>query len=246
MLLKDFLLDDSGMVTTDWAMLTASSMAVAFTLMHQASGGVENLGNDIADELAGIQISNRFSEQFSNSEFTNGERGDWQGGVIQNYDGFGDVLAIGAEASEAQLELDVGDEYDYAVVEFDMIVGDSWDTVINGSHEAAEAVITINGEAVVVSTHNHLDSSGPTVTTFTDDYGNSTTVEFAQATTQTGAWHTSGNNVDYTYSVRVVTTNSSDGIVLGASTNLDQNTNDEFFALDNVSVRGSNTIDPNA
>lgn len=246
MVLKDFLLDESGAVATDWAMLAASTVATAFTVVHDTGRGIGNLGNDLADELAGIEISTRFGEDLYSFQFTGGQRGGWQGGVLRDYGGFDEVLALGADAPEAQLEIDVPGEYEYAVLEFDMTFGDSWDTVIDGRHQAAEAVITVNGEEVVVGTFDYRDEGGPTVTTFTDGYGNSTTVELTSATQGTGAWHTGGSSVDYTYSVRVVTDNPTGNVVVGASTDLDQNTGDEFFAIDNMSVRGTNTIDPNA
>ncbi len=49
---KNFILAEDGAVTVDWVVLTAALVGLGLAVMAVVSGGVENLSNDIAQELA--------------------------------------------------------------------------------------------------------------------------------------------------------------------------------------------------
>lgn len=71
-----FLRDESGAVTVDWVVLTAAIVGLGLAVMAVVSGGVENLSNDTARQLALIEVGQ--------SPFTN----------MDNYDLGGFVHAI--------------------------------------------------------------------------------------------------------------------------------------------------------
>ena len=67
-LIKNFAKSESGAVTVDWVVLTAALVGLGLAVMAVVSGGVENLSNDIAQELANAQPNaNPFT---GNSAFT--------------------------------------------------------------------------------------------------------------------------------------------------------------------------------
>lgn len=51
MIFKNFLADESGAITVDWVVLTASVAALGLAAVLGLSGGAVNLGGDISTEL---------------------------------------------------------------------------------------------------------------------------------------------------------------------------------------------------
>ena len=51
MMFKDFLADESGAITVDWVVLTASVAALGLAAVMGLSGGAVSLGGDISTEL---------------------------------------------------------------------------------------------------------------------------------------------------------------------------------------------------
>ena len=56
--LKNFILAEDGAVTVDWVVLPAALVGLGLAVLAVVSGGVENLSEDIASELAGIDPVN--------------------------------------------------------------------------------------------------------------------------------------------------------------------------------------------
>ena len=52
--MQNFVNDETGAVTVDWVVLTAALVGLGLAVMAVTSGGVENLSNDTAMELASI------------------------------------------------------------------------------------------------------------------------------------------------------------------------------------------------
>ncbi|WGH78952.1 hypothetical protein [Jannaschia ovalis] len=194
------------------------------------SAGVQNTSEDIEDALTGIDVTSAFERLVASNDFTNGERGDWIGGVITEIEGFGEILALSGRSDMASLPIDVGTQHDYATVEFDMIMGDSWDN--------ETGTISIAGQDVVVGTHSWREGE-PDVRVIEGD--NDTSVTLTRTSVGSGSFRTGGSSADYTYRVKVVAANDGRELTLGASTTLNSPTHDEFFGIDNVEVRGTNT-----
>ncbi|MCR9069963.1 MAG: hypothetical protein NXH79_14075 [Rhodobacteraceae bacterium] len=57
-----FLTSESGAITVDWTVLTASLAGLGLAVGSVVSGGVQNLSNDIADFLSGVEMSDRFRD----------------------------------------------------------------------------------------------------------------------------------------------------------------------------------------
>jgi hypothetical protein len=225
--MRDFLAAESGAVTADFTVLTAGVVGLGLAVMGAITPGISGLSTTIADLLRGVDVRTGFGEVFARNDFSDG-RGAWVGGEVREIEGFGKLLALSATSRSASLDMDVGD-WDYAVAEFDMVVGDSWDDE-NGT-------ITIAGQDIVTANYNWQGADDePTITIHDSD--SDTTVELTRTTHQSGAnrWRSGG---DHVYAVRVTTANDGRNLNLTASTDLSSGSNDEFFGIDNVVVRGS-------
>ncbi|GIT90503.1 hypothetical protein JANAI62_00150 [Jannaschia pagri] len=223
-----FLKDETGAVTVDWVVLTAAGVGLGLAVMGLVQTGAASQSDDVDETLRGIGIMTSFTKIYSTNDFSDG-RGDWSGGELINFEGFGDILALSGSSPTADLPLEVESQYSYAVVEFDMVFGDSWD--------GEQATISLNGQELAMGEFN-WQSGEPTITTY--DTETDTQITLTRSSTDTGSgrgrWQSQN---DYTYSVQVVAANDGSALQLGASTTLNSGTNDEFFGIDNVQVSGA-------
>ncbi|MFO6463038.1 hypothetical protein ACK8OR_01485 [Jannaschia sp. KMU-145] len=228
--MPNFISEESGAVTVDWTVLTAGLVGLGLAVAGVASTGVQSTSNDIDETLRGVSIISAFSGVISNIDFTGGDRGGWTAGEVVDIAGFGEILVIPRGGETAYLPIDVRDSDAYAVVEFDMIFGDSWDS--------ETGTISIAGEEVVVGTHSWREGE-PDVKVI--EGANDTTVTLTRSSRGSGTFRTGGSSEDYTYRVQVVAANDGRDLALGASTTLNSGYQDEFFGIDNVTVSGSNS-----
>lgn len=228
--MTEFFTQEDGAVTVDWVVMTAALVGLGLATMAVVDTGVESQSNDIKDTLTGIRIVTAFDTIFSSNDFSDG-RGDWTGGELMTVTGFGEILALSGSADVAELPIDIGNQHAYAVVEFDMIIADSWDN--------EQGSISINGEDVVIGTHAWRNDA-PDIQTFSGS--GDTSVTLTRTSTGTGGNWRPGQD-DFTYSVRVVAANDGSELTLGAATTLGSGASDEFFGIDNVEVSGANSID---
>ena len=67
--MQNFVYDESGAVTVDWVVLTAAIVGLGLAVLAVTSGGVENLSEDTATELASIDPGASTFASLSNSPF---------------------------------------------------------------------------------------------------------------------------------------------------------------------------------
>ena len=53
-MVRHFLADETGAITTDWVVLAAMLIGLAIATVSTVSGGVENLSIEIAEDFAAI------------------------------------------------------------------------------------------------------------------------------------------------------------------------------------------------
>lgn len=230
--MKRFIHDEAGAVSVDWTVLTSALVGLGMAATGVVTQGISATSTATANELSGFSFFSPFGELLFSGDFTGGDRGPWQGGSIVSISGFGEILALSGAASEAQAIFSVDEGFDTSVIEFDMIIGDSWD------HETGE--ISVNGDTVLLSEFAWRDNE-PTITTI--NTANDTTVTLVDVSDSSGNssanWATRRSSNDYVYAVQITTANDGAGeVVLGASTTLNSNHRDEFFGIDNVEVTG--------
>lgn len=75
MTFKDFLQSENGAVTVDWVVLTAALVGLGLAAMSVTSGGVEDLSNDMAVELASLDTGSLY-DWGSGAGLASGQWGD--------------------------------------------------------------------------------------------------------------------------------------------------------------------------
>lgn len=61
-MIKTFSNDESGAVTVDWVVLTAAIVGLGIAVIYSVSGGVNNLGSQIATSLGTVEIGGGVQE----------------------------------------------------------------------------------------------------------------------------------------------------------------------------------------
>ncbi len=222
-----FLHEEDGATTVDWVVVTAGVTGLCFATVALVSGGIEDLASDIDGTMVDYEITGDFAQfaamQLMAQDFAGGLAGDWTGGIATDMGGvLGEMLVIGPGAL-AEMEINVPSAANQAVFTFDLIGGDSLDS--------ETATVMINGQAVTVATGTHggvsfvnSDIEGITV---------ETTVQTQNA--QLGGSSNPGWQESVT-SVSITVDNPDSTMTLGVSSTANQPIDDEFFAIDNLSV----------
>lgn len=230
-MLKEFILSESGAVTTDYVVLTSGVVGVGISVLNSTSAGVENLADDIDAALRGDIVHSSFARQSYFDDFETGA-GFWFGGVWDESDAaYGGLLgpyggSDGAEVVTRTYDLMSG--YDHAVIEFDLHALDSWDN--------EQFILFVDGNPI--SSHRFAwQSDGVTGSWTTSDGNYSVTIE------PSGDRANIGYNpdwVDQSFNVRVEVTDPGPSMTVGFGSTLNQDVYDESWAVDNVAVTSTN------
>jgi hypothetical protein len=92
--LKDFASSETGAVTVDWVVLTASIVGLGLATTTVVSGGMENLSGDIQASLASMQVG----PESSDDAWEAGALLSWDQGF---YDGMVDTWAQGGDVGNS-------------------------------------------------------------------------------------------------------------------------------------------------
>ena len=218
--LSRFLRDECGAVTVDWVVLTGAIVGLGLATTAVVSGGVESLSQETAEELAGTSISTRFASVVSlfSGDFSDGA-GGFVGGTVINASGFGSVLQIGQNET-VELSLDMPPGTTSATIGFDLIAVDDFD--------GDTATIFVNGQAVSV----YSDDDGNI--TVSDNGVSGVSVSVNQQ--YTNANNGGGSEADSRATYSITVDNPGSSVTLGVASNQSAGVDNEFFALDDVSV----------
>ncbi|MEM6609915.1 MAG: hypothetical protein AAF689_15215 [Pseudomonadota bacterium] len=213
--------EERGAVTVDWVVLSGALVGLCLAVMAVVSNGVESLSNDTSDELSGIDIQTRFAALTSlfDGDFSNGA-GGFTGGVLATVAGFGEILQIEPDEM-AEITLDVPSGATSATIDFDLIGGDDLDA-------DDVATVWINGSPVSFYTDDEgsisiTDGGVPGVTVSVDQ----------QYTSSNGGGGAQGDS-RASYSITV--DNPGTSLTFGVSSDASADFDNEYFALDDVSI----------
>lgn len=219
-----FLCNESGAVTVDWVVLTGAIVGLGLATTVVVSAGVENVSEDTAEEMAGVEITNRFAGidnlELAGLDFSDGD-GGWTGGQVFDMGALGDLLAFGPGES-GEFSVDVPYNAQTATLTFDLIGGDSTDN--------EPAIITINGQQVLVGRGN---LGGPMSISTSSVDGISVQTSYVSSGSQLGG------NDNWNDSVTTVTITVDDPggqLTMGVSSGTDQSINDEYYGIDNMTI----------
>ncbi len=214
-----FIRDETGAISVDWVVMSASIVGVAIGVVAVASGGIENLAGDIQAEMSGFEIQTSFGmpSGLLSNDFSDG-MGGFVGGALANLVGFGEVLQLGpGEMTQAAFAVPEGATT--ATLTFDLLGIDdlSGDT----------ASIMINGQEVALYADNHGN-----ITT-TDLSGSGVTVEVSQLYNNDPMGAGShGHDSRATYTITV--DNPGETVTFGVASGTGQPISEEFYAIDDV------------
>ncbi len=226
-MLSHFLSDESGAVTVDWTVMTASIVGLGIATYGVVSGGIQNLSGDVDTHLSQDLISTSFFDTISvlAMDFTGGDAGDWQGGtVMAPIAALGEMLVLGPQESTS-LSMDIPDGATSATISFDLIGGDSWD----------DEVATISSDSDVVATAVGNWRAGTMTFTVPDVDGIEVSTTVISSGTDLGGHPYTGFK-DTVTRVSITVDNPGDTLDLGVLSGTGSGIYDEFLGIDNVSV----------
>ncbi len=226
-MISRFLTDESGAVTVDWTVMTASIVGLGIATYGVVSGGIQNLSGDVDTHLSQDLINTNFFEAITvlAMDFSGGNAGNWQGGtVMAPITALGEMLVLGPNES-ASLSLDIPDGATSATLSFDLVGGDSWDNEI----------ATVSSDGQVVATGKGVWTTGSMTFTIPDVDGVSVTTDTISSGTNLGG---SGQTLykDSVTRVSITVDDPGETLNLGVHSGTNQAVYDEFLGIDNVNV----------
>lgn len=219
--------DESGAVTVDWVVMTGGVVGLGLATMAVVSGGVENLSGDIARQLSsdGWNLFDNGLQNVASFDFTGGDAEGWLGGTVMDMGGsLGELLVLGP-GETTSFWVDVAEGTDQAIMQFDLIAGDSIDS--SEAYGYDTATIMLNGTPVAFAMAEDHEAM-----TFEIPQIDGTTVE----ATVTVEEQDLGGNPSWTDSAATVTVTvdqPTEPIQFAVDSDSNQSINDEFWGLDN-------------
>jgi Flp pilus assembly pilin Flp len=222
----EFWTDESGAVTVDMTVLAAGVVGLGIATMSVVTVGVEDLSGDINTELT----SNSWN-MFGNGrltlgsfDFSGGDAVGWLGGTVRDMGGeLGELLVLGPGESTGFL-VDVQEGVSEAVMQFDLVAGDSLDNSAQWGTDTA--VVMLNGTPVAIAL-----ASGNSMT-FEIPQLDGTTVE-ATVEVEERALGGNGGWNDSVAGVTITVDQPTSAIQFELQSNANQGVGDEFWGLDN-------------
>ena len=263
-----FLDDESGAVTVDWTVLTAAIVGLGISAAAAVRTGTTNLGQDVESSLSGASVADlswAFARDLVSQNFADGNFEGWSVARHQVFGAWGDMLGpFGTDTLNNPLTYDVSlpDGMTDALVQFDLIIGDSWDGVATATSQqngwtsalGDSLRLMVDGEVVTtqafVFTQNHPGGGyqdgmwGPQSGTLQvgDATFNLTMTPKDLPTANVGGagW------TDQRWSVQLEAVNAPDNFQLGFSATVNQSNvqndsttvHDETFGIQNFTVKG--------
>lgn len=248
-----FLRAESGAITVDWTVMTAAAVGLGLTSTAAVRSGVVSLGSDINTSLSGASVASMGrlggigSTVLASFGFTSGVPGSF------SYDrttevggGYGTILGPFSGSETRSNPLTYNAEFPpgtgTGIMEFDLMVLDSWDGSNNQwtSADGDAIVIQINGQEVAVE--SFMFAGHPASSSFPDRTADrSTTVEIGGSTynismSQEYEGQLSGTSgwSDQVWRVTVEADNPPPTMQVGLSSGVNQGVSDESFGVDNV------------
>jgi len=221
--LEQFCNDDSGAVAVDWVVLSGGVVGLGLATMSVVSGGIEDLSNDIAAALTGMDVGglyNNAAQAMTTFDFTGGAAAGWAGGQVMDMGGqIGELLVVAANQT-ASFVVRVPPGATQALMNFDLVAGDSLD--------GESATISLNGTEIAIATRSWRE--GPM--RFEIPQLDGTTVE-AIVTVDSSRIGGAGRWTDSIANVTVAVNQPTDDITFSMHSSADQSVGDEYWGLDN-------------
>lgn len=253
-MLQRFLTEETGAVTVDWTVLAAAVVGMGLTSVAAVRTGVVDLGDGIGASLSGASVASlnwAFSSEVVRQSFADGDFSGWNLARAGNFGAWGPMLGpfgYDTMANPLTYEVALTDGNSNALIEFDMIISDTWDGVAGPDNPwtyAGGDTMTLMIDGVAISVEPFVFRDGHPGTTPELFQPRSSSIEVNGATynvsmTMTDAPANVGGqgSPDQRWRVQIEATNAPQNFELGFSSTLDQHSvNDEAFGLQDFSIR---------
>ena len=167
--LKGFLRSESGAVTVDWVVVTAAVVGLGLSSAAAVRMGTSALGEDVNASLSNASVSPLrwlSSIQTVSQSFADGNFSGWNANYTSSYGEWG--MALGPFGSETRnnpvtFDVSLGDGASNALVEFDLIIGDSWDGLGGPNNNVAppegdRVLFQVNGQNISAEAFVHAQN----------------------------------------------------------------------------------------
>lgn len=255
-MIRAFFAETSGAITVDWTVLAAAVVGLGVSSVAAVRTGTGALGDDIETSLSSASVANlnwAFAGDLVRQTFDNGDFSGWSVARAGTFGPWGATLGpFGFDTMSNPLTFDVNltGANTNALIEFDMIIADTWDGVAGPSNPWTYAggdtmTLMIDGQAISVEPFVHAGGPGHPGFTTAQTQARSSTVEVNGATYTVRMTPTSSlaqvggsGSPDQRWRVQVEAINAPQSFEFGLSAALDQASHaDEAFHLQNFSVR---------
>lgn len=260
----DFWKNESGAITVDWTVMTAAVVGMGIASVAAVRTGTGNLGESIRIALDGGSVASlrwAFARDLVSQSFADGDFSGWSVARHQTFGAWGDMLGpFGTETMNNPLTYDVNlpDGIKNALIQFDMIIADSWDGVAGPNNPWTNALgdsmrLMVDGQVITaehfVHRENHpgyvdgMFSARSATATIGDTTFNLTMTPRDQPTSNVsgGGWN------DQRWSVTLEAIDAPPSFQLGFSGTANQSTihnanttnHDESFGIQNFTIKGN-------
>lgn len=219
-MIRQFLKDDGGAVTTDFVVLTAGVVGLGMATTAVVSGGLEGVANDTTGTMEAVTIRTAFETATTLATGLAQGLGDWVGGTLVDVAGFGEILQIGPNQT-AGVTMSIPPGSTSATLSFDLLGVDD----LSGE----SAVIYVNGNAVAVYADDH-----GRITTSTSEIPGITVSMTQQYTNDPMGGGSHGSDSRATYQITV--DNPQETLSLSVMSTSGQPVTEEYFAIDDFNV----------
>jgi hypothetical protein len=215
---QSYLFDESGAITVDWVVLTATVTGLGLAVAGVVSSGLQSASRQTSDTLSSISIQTTFPDTGLGGAVA--AIGEWVGGTLVAVPGFGEVQRLGP-GELAEMSLSVPPGATSATLTFDLIGVDDLSGV--------PATITIGGREVAVYTDNH----GNITTSSPGGDGISVSVnQIYENNHMGGGSHGADSRATYTITID----NPGETVTLGVHNGSDRPISEEYYAVQGVSL----------
>lgn len=260
-MLRKFIADECGAVAVDWTVLTAAIVGLGMASASAISNGTGSVASAIRDALTSGAASMRWmnARQLISQSFADGNFAGWSYDRHQTFGAWGDMLGpFGNETLNNPLTYDVSlpDGFSAALIEFDLIIADSWDGVAGPNNQWTNAFgdslrLMVDGQVISSEHFVHRENHPGYVDGMWTQRSATATIDGAtfnvtmtprdQPTTDISG---TGWN-DQRWSVQVEALDAPQSFQLGFASTVNQSTinnantinHDESFGLQNFSIR---------
>lgn len=251
----DFWTDEAGAVSVDWVVLTAATVGLGLSAAAAVRTGTSDLGGSIEAGLSNasvVPLRWLSSAEILRQNFADGNFDGWNAIKTTSFGPWGTALGpFGTEVRNNPVTFDVNlsSGARNALIEFELIVGDSWDGLGGPNNRVAppegdRVVFQVNGQTISAEAFVHAQNHAgyapslfqPRSTSIEID-GTTYNLNLRPIDLPTRSVGGANQHEDQRWHVSLEAVGAPQNFTLGYSTTSRQAADNESFGISNFSVR---------